>query len=232
MEKRLIASLTTYKPDILKRNWGAFQQMRGLCDVVIVLCDSCHVFDAHWQKIAGGIRIDETIEVNNQLGWEDYTNRMTLLTRAAAHHCDWVLWLDDDEVLQGATRSKILEYIDLAEKLHRVAVRLEKREMWTDRHFRNDGIWKKQKLVLQKNPMLQLETRWRDWHLRRLHALPLQEGEIMDVAGSRLLHYGMSTPELREARVRKYRLADPGNKFQPEGYDYMLDETGIELVQL
>lgn len=227
----MIASLTTYKPDILKQNWGSFQQMRELCDVVIVLCDGCHVFDSHWKKIADGVRIDETIEVANQLGWEDYANRMTLLVRAAAHSCDWVMWLDDDEVLHDVERVMLLDQIRRAELSGNVAVRYDKREMWTDRHYRNDGVWKKQKIVLQKNPMMEKSARWREWHLRRLHALPLQEGGVLDVT-ERILHYGMSTPELRAARVRKYRLADPGNKFQPEGYDYMLDETGIELVQL
>lgn len=227
----MIASLTTYKPDNLKKNWGAFQQMRELCDVVIVLCDGCHVFDAHWKKIAGGIRIDETIEINNGLGWEDYANRMTLLTRAAAHKCDWVMWLDDDEVLQKVTRQTILDQARDADWNGCVAVRYDKREMWTNHHYRNDGIWKKQKIVIQKNPFMDRAAEWRDWHLKRLHAMPLQVGDIMDVQ-TRLLHYGMSTPELREARVRKYSSADPGNKFQPEGYDYMLDETNIELVSL
>jgi len=42
----------------------------------------------------------------------------------------------------------------------------------------------------------------------------------------------MCTPELRLARVEKYRREDPKNEFQPIGYDYMLDEKGMELTPL
>jgi hypothetical protein len=42
----------------------------------------------------------------------------------------------------------------------------------------------------------------------------------------------MIDPEDRRRRVLRYRRIDPDNVWQEMGYDYLLDETGIELQAL
>jgi hypothetical protein len=232
-----IASLTPFKPDSLKRQWGSFRQMRDIVDIVIVALDNCEVFAA--ASVFDGARVDEIIKLENNLGWEDYTTRLTLLARAAAHKCDWVLWLDDDETLVGRysgdplLREKLLAVINDSVERGCEIITFDKREMWTPTHYRTDGVWgEKNKVVLQKNPFALESVHWRGSHLEQLHYYPLQVADTVHREDCRLLHWGMSTPELRQARYKKYKsLHDPTNN-RGYGYDYLVNEDGLTLEKL
>jgi len=42
----------------------------------------------------------------------------------------------------------------------------------------------------------------------------------------------MLTPERRRARRERYERLDPDRRFQTIGYDYLTDESGIELAPI
>jgi O-methyltransferase len=203
----IIASLTPFRPDPLKKDWGSFRQMREIADVVCVLCDRCHVFDL--QQFTG-IRIDDVTETRHSLAWEDYTNRLTLLARATAHRADWVLWQDDDEILVDVTREIILEEIALAEARQAVAVHFAKREMWTETSLPGRRSLEKAQIGPSKKPVHVRRDRLEAGHLNRLHQYPQQSGREIDSFDRLLVHYGHSSAEMRSARMHEVQQRGPG----------------------
>lgn len=163
--------------------------------------------------------------------WNDWGNRLELLARAASKGYSWVAWIDADEKLEGVSRELIEQQIREATASGCVAVRYKVKEMWNEKQWRSDGMWNnKGRVCLQKNPLLDEFVHWRTNPTEsRFHAFPIQIGDIMEVQDCAILHYGMSTPELRRARVEKWERLDPTHKWQPMGYQYMLDESGLKL---
>lgn len=174
----------------------------------------------------------ETMTVINQEPWNDYGNRLTLLARAAAHGAEWVMWSDSDWTFPGLTKDMVQDHIAGA-ILHGCAgVSYRLREMWNATHYRSDGVWgMKKKVILQRNPLMERSVTWRETHLHKLHNVPLQEGKILEV-DSEVLHWGMNTPEKRQARRDRYSALDPKNEFQRMGYDYLVNEFGMTLTSI
>jgi hypothetical protein len=202
----------------------ALAKLRELTDTVIILADNSDV---------AFTSADEVIYIRHNAGWHDSSNRMTLFARAIAHGCDWCMRLDSDEVTEPSiTKDIIDQQIREAEKRGIDSIRWKMREMWNDKEFRVDGVWgDKTKIILQRNPLSMDVTYWGDSHCNRLHVQPVTRGEIMDVP-FKVLHYGMSTPELRKLRHQKYKELDPDNIYQERGYDYFLDEDGMKLKSI
>jgi hypothetical protein len=205
----------------------SFDQLRELSDMAIVLEDK---FPAP-QVVRHNAH--EVITINHSQPWSCYSNRLMLLARAAANGCDWALWVDEDDQLDprlGRTEiDAMIAYCEHVKTEPIVAIRFKVREMWNETHWRRDGVFgKKSRIVLQKNPLLMPSVTWKNhWNP---HSMPVQEGEEFQ-SGWELFHWGMSTPELRAARVAKYAETDPDNRWQPEGFSYMTDETNMELVK-
>jgi hypothetical protein len=70
------------------------------------------------------------------------------------------------------------------------------------------------------------------FHSRRIHthwaSLPKPD-ESWPAADLRIYYLRMIDPADRLARVERYRRLDPDLILQPRGYDYLLDEEGLEL---
>lgn len=200
----------------------AFRQLVMLSDHVIVLEDGGKApFNPHTLA-------DEIIRLDGQ-PWNDFGNRLMLLARAAASGCDWVLWLDEDDVLSPEiTKAAIQGMVSSCEVDGIIAVRFRVREMWNQTHWRIDGLFaNKSRIVLQKNPLLLTSVTWKNpWNP---HAMPVQEG-LEFQSGWELFHWGMSTPELRAARVAKHEKSDPDRKWQAD-YSYIENSDGLELVK-
>jgi hypothetical protein len=152
--------------------------------------------------------------------WNHYGNWLVLLAKAAKAYCDWVLWLDDDETLPPeVTKDTLLSLITQARNSGCVAVTFRRCDMWNETHWRSDGVWgRKRKVILQRNPLTEEFVHWRASHKERLHVQPLQVGDIMQ-ADVKIFHHGWNSPEKRIATRIKYVKEDPGNVFQPIGYD-------------
>ena len=113
------------------------------------------------------------------------------------------------------------------------AYSLRLRELWGDRsHYRTDGIWdsKARYQLFRNNP------EHRRFDPRPLHRswMPLEIVVSLERAGSHsgfnLYHLGMLSPEDRNARHARYKMLDPESRFQAQGYDYLIDETGLQLA--
>lgn len=213
------------KVDVIDK--GTIRQARQLGDSVIVLKDNARIDppDVHLA--------DEVISVSNKLRWDDWGNRMTLLSRAMAHDCDFCIWMDADMTFAADVTRERLDQVTaaLAESEGHTAATVKICEMWNETQYRNDGWWRNkiQRRII-KNPLTIPQVRWSDSHRNRLHFFPHIKGyeKPTDI---KMLHWGMYTPRLRMQRYKKYvEVEDPGQKFQK--YDYMLKEKGIELVSV
>jgi hypothetical protein len=47
-----------------------------------------------------------------------------------------------------------------------------------------------------------------------------------------LYHLRMIKPEDRVARHQRYLRIDPDRRYQPQGYDYLINETGMVLAEV
>lgn len=235
MPKMKVAALIPYRTDPSKPRHEVIARVKkaaSLADMTIMLNDRC--LAPIWQRAMN----IEAITISSKEAWNDYSNRLILLSRAACLGFEWVLWCDDDweyccekADIQGMVANAI-KTDDSALPIIGYTFRL--REMWTKTEMRVDGIWgHKRRLGLQHNPLSKKTICFKSRHLRPLHALPESAlGRVVDV-GVNILHWGMHTPELRQARVQKYRELDPEEVYQPGiGYDYMLSETHIELKSI
>jgi len=210
---------------------SAFAALRELSDVVIVLDDNSS------RPFPFRAECDELVRLDNRESWNDQANRTLLLYRAFVHGCDWALFMDDDLAFSHdfQTRSDAERLVAELAARRRDVCRFVVRDLWGSiRHYRNDGVWGQKSIaVLRRNWFADDAITLRDPRLR-LHtpAFPanLRARQALDrrhVA----YHTGCMTPAERTARVAKYRREDPDRRFQRD-YAYMLDESGIELVEV
>ena len=162
---------------------------------------------------------------------EDARNHRALVEAAWRHRPDWLLGIDADERLERDFRPRAESEIREAERLGNTALWVPFRELWdAPDQVRVDGIWgaKRKACLFRSDPNHRFDE-------RRLHAnwasWPPPRADY-PVADLRLYHLRMIDPADRERRVKHYQRLDPERIWQPIGYDYMLDEAGIELVPL
>jgi hypothetical protein len=162
--------------------------------------------------------------------WDEMGNHRALVAAALRHRAGWLISIDADERLE-------IEFRDRAERIIRrgaiiggSAYALRLRELWDDPgQYRSDGIWgtKRVARLFRARADHQFDT-------RPLHGfkVPLQSrilGTFL-LADLNLYHLAMLHRDDRIARRRKYQLLDPDCKWQPKtGYDYLVDETRLEL---
>lgn len=158
---------------------------------------------------------------------EDAVLHRRLTLAARKYSPDWLLGVDADERVERGFRRRAETAMAHAEMLGADAVWVPFKEMWTDTSFRVDGIWgQKRKACLFKN------LPDHEWDERRLHGLWAsmhQDPATWPTADLRLYHLRMIASADREARVGRYRRLDPDHVLQAIGYDYLLDESGLEV---
>lgn len=206
----------------------AIVEMRNTCDAVILLHDSRGVPAVISQCVTEQLWVEGGDEI-----WDDRANRMVLLARAAKYGCNFVMWLDDDELLGPSfTHKHVHELCEQADAQGHVAIMAKVKTAWNKTHWRTDGIFGRQvKVRLQLNPLMLKNPNFQVE--RRLHALPRLEGTEMWLPESDfVIHWGLRAKSLREKNVAKYLAADPENKFSEVRYDYLLDESGMTLEPL
>ena len=146
---------------------------------------------------------------------------------------DWLIGIDADERLERSFARKVRARIAEDQLGEHDAYALPICELWDRRDtFRVDGIWgRKARTTLFRSSE---DHRLVD---KPLHAqwgasvseLPLDEHPQIDV---RIYHLGMLTREDRAARQARFRRLDPDNRWQPIGYDYLTDESGLRLQRI
>jgi hypothetical protein len=162
---------------------------------------------------------------------EDGRNHRALTEAAWKHGADWLLGVDADERLERGFRSRAEEEIARAETHGHPAVWVWFRELWdAPDQFRVDGIWgqKRKACLFRSDPSHRFDDRrvhanWASW--------PPPDGDYPQ-GDLNIYHLRMIRPEDRRRRVERYRRIDPDNAIQPQGYDYLLNEQGVQVRRL
>lgn len=210
---------------------GLFENLQHHVDGVIGLDDQSTDDSAAF--VRGHPLAIELLQVppGEQAELEDGKNHRTLIEAAWAHGPDWLLGIDADERVERSFRERAEREIERAEGAGHDAVWVRFRELWgaPDR-YRVDGIWgEKRKACLFK------ARRDHQFDDRRVHAIWASmsgDSAAWPHADVTLYHLRMIRAEDRATRIKRYQRIDPDEVWQQIGYDYLLDERGLELAGL
>lgn len=180
-------------------------------------------------------KVLEVLQKPTGATWDERGNQVALVKAGRRHGATWFLVVDADERLEQRLVKELRQVLEEAEARQVEACSLQLRELWNDRrHYRVDGLWKgKARYRLFRN---------HDHHTkfdpRPLHRywMPLEIAANLAKVGAHLphnlYHLRMIRPEDRAARHERYVQLDPGGRYQPQGYDYLVDETGMMLAEV
>ncbi|RDE09536.1 glycosyltransferase family 2 protein [Pelagibacterium lacus] len=167
--------------------------------------------------------------------WRERHNHIDLIKAGRRHGADWFLCIDADERVELRFQRQLPLLVAEAEQRGVEAFALRLREMWNDdRHYRVDGVWgtKARYRLFRNDPA---HTKFDPRQLHR-YWMPLEIVMRLGQVGANLpfaiYHLRMIALADRQARVERYKALDPTSQFQREGYDYLVDETGIELAAI
>lgn len=207
---------------------GLFENLTGQVDGVIAL-DNQSTDESRAFVESQPLLVELLSGSAGQLN--DGRNHLVLVQAAWKHDPDWLLGIDADERVERGFKQRAEREIARAEAEGHPALWVPFRELWdAPDQIRVDGVWgQKRKACLFK------ADRGHSFHERRLHSIwaswPPPSGEY-PMADLRLYHLRMIRPEDREVRVERYRRLDPERTLQEIGYDYLLDEAGLELAPI
>lgn len=210
---------------------GLFENLTGQVDGVIALDDQSTDESRAFVESQPLLVDLLTVEPGTQKEMEDGRNHAILIRGAWKHDPDWLFGIDADERVERDFRQRAEREMAHADAVGEVALWVPFCELWDSYdHYRVDGIWgEKRKACLFK------ADRKHRFHERRLHSIwapwPPAAGEYR-MADLRLYHLRMVHAEDRAARVERNRRLDPDRVWQAIGYDYLLDEDGLELKAL
>lgn len=207
---------------------AGLRQLTELCDATVVLLDNV---SPPLDLIKMQLDVDEICAIRHILKWHEQGNHLAMLARATAHGATHVIHIDaDEEFAPGLTREIINSQIAECEAHGASYIFYPIREMWNETHFRSDGHFgRKCRITIRKNMFRSCTVEFGDSYHMRHHGVPVPPGATSISANTPILHFGMSTPKLRAARLKKWQELDPDRLYQPMGYSYMADETGLTL---
>lgn len=178
---------------------------------------------------------DDIIEVQRprEGGWNhEGETRVAMREALRAAGAEWTLWIDPDERLELRAEAVVREAIEHADPQTLFAFSL--RELWTPTAWRVDGIWGRWSPTCR---IFQLLPHYHYVH-QRVHCSVIPYNtpgwdRPLDVV---LYHLKNIEPGNRVQRRAAYLEADPHFAFQPplapNGWDFLIDETGLELREI
>lgn len=228
--RRRLLALVAFR-DEMRFLPGLFDNLRGQVDGVVALDDQST--DGSREFVEAQPLLVDLIAVppGAQEELEDGRNHRALTEAAWEHGADWLLGIDADERVERGFRRRCERELAAAERAGAAAMWVPFRELWdAPDTVRVDGIW-----GAKRKACLFCADRGHRFDERRVHAIwapwPPERGDY-PTADLRLYHLRMVRPEDRRARVARYRRIDPHDRWQEIGYDYLLDERGLELAPL
>ncbi len=158
---------------------------------------------------------------------DDNTRRNRLHSAARSMGADWILAVDPDERYEKALADRIG---DMTVKDHaRTLWVFNLCEMFSQTTYRTDGIWgnKTQMRLYPASATLSplgeiLHSGW----------VNIDPAYSYTKSGLNLYHLRHASPARAQHRRDTYAAADPMRRFQPVGYDYLVDMRAARLTQI
>lgn len=170
------------------------------------------------------IRFDE----HGELLLDEGRYRESMVREAEAAGADYVVSIDPDERFEKRTARK-MQWLMRLHLGQRVLFEFNTRELYAPKKYRVDGIWGSKSRIMIF-PIF-ADNIYSDAKLHSPHQ-PLNDGYRSVHTGLNLYHLKHIRPELRKNRRDTYVRLDPKLEFNPPGYDYLDDETGMRLKKI
>ena len=224
--ERLVASIAVLNEEAHLPAW--LENVSPHVDGIVALDDgsadrSVEILEAH-PKVLTVIR-----RPAGRAQWEEVDNHRRLVRAALDHGATWIVALDADERVELTFRDRVERAIRRGRRLGLDAFALPLLELWDSPDtWRCDGRWR-----TKRQPRLFAAREDHAFDVRLLHAAkaPLQGKRFGGwvTIDCRLYHLHMIERAARDARRRRYEELDPDAIWQPIGYAYLTDETGLRL---
>lgn len=187
-------------PDYLPRVFASF---RRVCHTVIAFDDGSTDGTTDWLAREA----DELVRHRKNDWKREIEHKAAMLTLAARHRPEWILWLDADEELSPGAVSGIVEQSERWKADRVTGVRILETNLWRDRlHHRVDRLF-------DRGWFMRL---WR-WHPGLHYSEPRpglhqtqfppgvdQQEHRMDPARARVIHYSWDSREKIAAKYARY----------------------------
>jgi hypothetical protein len=211
---------------------GLFSNLLPHVDGIVALDDGST--DGSLQFVRRQDKVLEIIDTGRGAGgvWDEPLNHRLLVTTALSFGPDWLFAVDADERVERHFRVRAEAEFDRAERENHGAYSIQIRETWDrEDRIRVDGWFgRKNKATL---------FRARPDHLFDQKPLHCQWAPLNDYpkgnyppADLYVYHQRMLHRSDRELRRQRYEELDPNREYQSTGYDYLTDDTGLELAPL
>lgn len=161
--------------------------------------------------------------------WDEVGNHRALVHGGLRHGAAWYVVVDADERLERDFRARAERVIRRGQRFGLSAMAVRILDVWdAPDQFRTDGHWGRRYVA-----RLFLAREDHEFDERSLHAskapLQAQRGGRYPRADLLVYHLRMLRAEDRRARRARYESLDPGARWQPRGYGYLTDTTGIRV---
>ena len=164
--------------------------------------------------------------------WDEPRNRRLLIEAAGRHGAEWVLAQDADERIERGFRARAETLIAGTASTGIQAFALTFRELWNAPDtYRVDGVWdlKRQARLFRLRSDAQFDDRPLHGHWAPINSATERGFRQVDLC---LYHLRMIDPADRQARRDRYLQLDPERRFQAIGYDYLTDESSLQLATI
>ncbi len=164
--------------------------------------------------------------------WDEPANHRLAIDTALKHNADWLIAVDADERLERRFRRRAVDAIARGDLAGIRAFGVKFRELWNSPlHYRSDGLWgeKSQARFFKARADHEVDTRPMHGHWAPLNSKTDGGFPPADLI---IYHLRMIRREDREKRRDRYMAIDPEQRWQPIGYEYLADETGLRLTSL
>jgi len=213
---------------------GYFRNVTPLLDGIVALDDGST--DGSGEFVAAQPIVLEVISRPRTVPheWDDAGNHRLLIEAALKYGPAWLIGLDADERLERSFRRRARRWARRGELLGRLSYRVWIRSVWgAPDTYRVDGPYG------QVTAARFFKARSdHEFDPRRFHGqwAPLNSripGTNSHYKSNLIIfHLRMMTKEDRLARYEKHKALDPDLGYQPEGYDHMIDESGLRLKRI